>query len=181
MSTPPLSSAGVLVLWLAAGLVTGAWLWRQGHPPATAVAALVAWPLLLVLGPAPAAPGGPYAERIRRAFEGTAALLAEAGAPGAGELDALREAVTHADRRLALVDAVLHGSDGAPQASLARLQEAREVAGAEVESVLEELVGMRISVGLLALAPGEADAVVSEQLCRLRARLQAVDELARLG
>jgi hypothetical protein len=156
---------------------------------ATAVGALVCWPLLLpAFGKRPPSSPGPLGPRIADSVQALRTTLDDpAAAPmdGPDDLDGLIGALYRADERLALVDRLLESvtpdrgpTGGALAQSLAELRRARAAATAEVEAVLEGLAQLRIQIGLRSLAGNSVP--VRERLRDLRARLAAVDELADL-
>ncbi len=183
-------SSGLLVvvlgLYVLAGAGTALLLARRDHPPATALAALAAWPFLLpLLSTPPHPPGrGPFAQRIDgvfRALEGTLGDPAAGEVPWSGDLEGLRGTLHRGDARLALVEGLLadHGTEeGAVGESVARLRAARDRATAEIEAVLAEVVQLRLQVGLVALAGQTVP--VQERLRELLLRARALDEIARL-
>lgn len=173
----------LLAAYGVVGLAVGVWLVRSGSPPATAAAAVVAWPLLLQSrprGPEPE-PGGPLRVAIDRAFE---RLDDAAGRIGGlrpeweTERAALRDALVRADARLAVVDRILAEDRDGPQSltdSLDRLRARRERSADEIALVLGEIAQMRVQMGLLALS---GDAVpLRDGLRSLVARARALDEL----
>ena len=176
--------------YVGIGAGVGARLASDGHPSATSVSALAAWPLLLSLvGRSPAsrprvAGDGPFAPRIHDALFRLQEALGDPAAaelPWDAEVEALREVLLSADTRLALVDRLLE--DETTDAEVARshqaLAEARSHAAAEIEAVLSGLAQLRLQVGLLALQ-GEV-LPVTERLRELAARAGALDEVTRLS
>jgi hypothetical protein len=176
----------------AYGLVGAGVAWhcrRQAMGWATALGALVCWPLLLTaFGRTETRSLGPLGPRIARSVAALRSTLEDpAAAPvdGPDDLEGLVSALGRADERLALVDRLIESvtpertpASGALAQSLADLQRARANVAAEVEAVLEGLAQLRIQIGLRSLA---GDGVpVRERLRDLRARLAAVDELAEL-
>lgn len=176
------STSATLVIagvWLLLGGVTAAALARRGHPLATAVCAIAAWPVLVPLLAGTPAATGPWSARIVATF---AALEAAVRDPVAGEtldllaIGNLREALLRADARLELVDRLLAdemtGEDDASQ----RLKEARARAGAEVEAVLRGVAQLRVQVGILALTSDTGPA--RERLRDLSQRARALEEIS---
>jgi hypothetical protein len=182
---------GLLAAYALVGIAGAVVATRRQMGLATAVGALVCWPLLLPLLGAGhrRSSHGPLAPRIAAAVDALRTTLddpAAASMDGPEDLDGLIAALYRADERLALVDHLLDSvaaSDRAPAQgglaqSLADLRRARAAAAAEVEAVLEGLAQLRIQIGLRSLV---GDSVpVRERLRDLRARLAAVDELAQL-
>ena len=83
-----LATLVLIAVWLGLGVVTGVALHRRGHPPATSVTAVLAWPVLVpLLGGVPS--GGPFAERIAGAFTALRAALADPAAAGVVQVDEL--------------------------------------------------------------------------------------------
>ncbi len=175
------TTATLLLLagWLVVGGLTGMALSRRGQAPATALAALAAWPVLLpLLGDSPASTG-PFATRIDTCFTALRAALADpatAGVVTTEELQSLEQALRRADGRIAMVDRLLaeEALRGDPLAG--QLDRARGFAADEVEAVLRGVVQLRVQVGLVALA---GDTVpVRERMRELGARVRAIEEIS---
>lgn len=170
----------VVVILLGVYLLIGggmvATLLRRGQPAATALSALVAWPLL-VSGDPSATPSGPYWSRIAATFEALQrALPGEASALlTPADLAVLRSSLERADQRIAVVDRLLADPVLAAEPSSGRLLEARSRAAAELEAVLGGVIQLRVSVGLLTLAGDTAG--VRARLGELSARVRALEEL----
>ena len=167
--------------WLTVGLGVAGLLVGRGESPGTAVAAVVAWPTLVSLlsGPVtPAAPPGPYSGRIAAAF---LALRQALGDPALGSgtelssLDAIEASLRRADQRLAAVDRLLVDPGVAEDPASQRLIVARAHAAEEVETVLRQLVTVRVQLGLVALA-GDTS-TVRAHLAELAARARALEEV----
>lgn len=176
------SSALLLVSYVAVGLVSGAWLARQGQPLSTAASAVALWPILLMVGsrhPEPrAAVQGPLAAQIIARFadlERTASDPAASDVPYDEDIRSLRKALLVADERLGLADRVLASvhTDKATDLQLARDRAAREI-----EGVLDGVTELQVTVGMLALS-GNANGVRAE-LDALLARAAALQETAAL-
>jgi hypothetical protein len=181
--------------WLGAALVYGllglsvALLLRhQGQPTATAIGAVVAWPLLVsLLNPTKttptAPPRGPLADSIDAAFARTADVLALDLPDGQwlADLDAVRLSLQRVDARLALVDRIL--AEEADERDLGRLRAARARSADEVEGVLSGVGQLRVQVGLLALSDvsDNVPSTVFERLSALRGRARALEELSSPG
>lgn len=167
--------------WLAIGLGVAAALQRQGQPPSTAFAAIIAWPALLpVLGALPE-PGatGPFTERIGRAFLTLRQSVQEPHVAGITDLIALaaiEASLLRADARIAAVDRLLSDPAVVSDPGAERLRSARTRASAEVETVLAQLVHVRVQLGLVALV-GDTS-TVRAHLAELAARARALEEVA---
>ncbi|MFT4623232.1 MAG: hypothetical protein ACI8PZ_001888 [Myxococcota bacterium] len=176
--SPTLLTVALALTYLIVGGITGLALGRAGHGSSLAVSALAVWPLLLPLVGAPPAavtPPGPYSERIGRTFASLRSVLSDPAAvdvPWVADLDGLEESLMVADARLALVDRLLAdaGSEGGP------LRAARHAAGREIEAVIDEVLELRLQVGLVALA-GHA-LPVRDRLRELVARARALHEVS---
>lgn len=181
---PALAQPGLLEGVGAAYLVVGglvAWRLRGDGSWAAAVGALVAWPVFLPLltGPTGPAGAGPHAGRIRDVFAALERTLADPAAgevPWNGDLDGLRDALLRTDERLGLVDRLLAES---PPDRAEGLRAARTRTSGEIGAVLDEVVQLRLQIGLAALA-GDA-ASVRERLHELLHRARALDEVATHG
>jgi hypothetical protein len=186
--TPDLAS-GLGVGWVVAGVGVALVLHRRGQPAATALAALVVWPVLLPLvwaSPAVAA-GGPNAGRIEATAAAVRATLREAG--GADEallaaLGGLVRALHEADARVGRVDALLAAPsivEDHPGVQRARTQlvDGRRRALDEIDAVLAELVQLQLQVGLQALAGAPRD--LSDRIASLEGRIRALHEVDALG
>ena len=184
-----MTSLGLLVsaVYVAAGIATALLLARRRIAAATALAALVCWPLLLPLlrRPVIVAGDGPFAGRIAQCLAELRETLSDPAADDIeppADLEGLVADLHRTDQRLAMVDRLLadvpmHAEPGVAR-SVEALRRARTSAAGELEAVLEGIVQLRLQVGLRSLA---GDSVpVRERLRDLRARLAAVDELAQL-
>lgn len=183
---PSAGAALLLVGYAGVGVAVGGWLARRGAPVSTSVAAIAIWPLLWSAArerPAMKA-GGPLGPRISQAFDALRAALTDPAAaevPWRSELEGLEDALRRADERVGLVDRLLlapAGDDPEVQRSEEALRRARAHAVAEIEGVLAGVAQLRLQVGLVALA-GDAGGV-GDRLRQLRARVAALDEVARL-
>ncbi|GDX83000.1 hypothetical protein LBMAG42_48110 [Deltaproteobacteria bacterium] len=163
--------AMVVVVWLCVGLVVAAALHHRREPLSTALAAIPAWPLLLpvLLGPATSE----ASPRANAALERLAAALAEAGEPCA--LQGLREGLVAAETRLDRLDRLLAELGDAGEAELARVRLIRQGTASEIDAVLAEMVRLRVSIGLAALA--NEPRAVRAQLGELVARVRALEEV----
>ena len=179
---------GLLGAYASVGVVGAVIATRRSLGLATALGALVCWPLLLpLLGTRHVSTGGPLAPRIAAAVEALCTTLDDPAATsmeGPEDLDGLIAALYRADERLAMVDRLIasvelpeHAPSGLAQ-SLSELHRARSTTAAELEAVLEGLAQLRIQIGLRSLVGHGVP--VRERLRDLRARLAAVDELAAL-
>lgn len=143
-----------------------------------AFGALVAWPVYLPLLVAePSGPRtGPHARRITQVFRSLEATLADPAAgdvPWDADLSGLEGALRRTDERLALVDELLAETPGASTLELARAR-----TSGEIEAVLEEVVQLRVQIGLAALAGNSAS--VRDRLAELLHRAQALDEVSSI-
>lgn len=186
MSSPVL---GLLICaaYVGCGIAAALVLAHRKTAPATALAALVVWPLLLPLlyKPATDAMDGPFMARIELSLAELRATMDDPAADDVdppADLDGLVSDLHRTDRRLALVDRLLTDLPETPDSELARsalaLRCARGTAARELEAVLEGIVQLRLQIGLRSLAGNSVP--VRERLRDLRARLAAVDELAGL-
>lgn len=174
--------AGVIgALYLVAG-GTVAWrLSQRETSPAALLGAVVAWPVFLpLLGAPPRRKSlpGPLAPRIETVFRGLAVTLADpavAEVPWEANLEGLREALYRSDERLGLVDRLLEET-AAGEAGPVR--EARRRAEEEIERVLDEVVQLRLQIGLAALAGDNGS--VRDRLGELLLRVRALDEVTRI-
>lgn len=178
-STPVLVA---LAVYLLVGAGIGARLHRDGQPAATALSALVAWPLLVGLAPGQvAAAAGPFAERIHLALDQLGDALRQPGAASfttPEEVAALRRSLLAVDARIGMVDHILAepGVRASADPLIRRLADARARAAAEVEAVLGGVVQLRVQAGLLALLGDTAP--VRDRMHELGARVKAIEELA---
>lgn len=158
----------LLAGWMLVGGGVGLALHRRGHPLPTALAASVAWPMLLDLFGE--TPGGPFAARI-------AAVLAPLrGLVAAEEIESLRASLRAADAWVARADALLEPTPAGDPA-WEPLRAARVRAVGEMEAVLAEIVRLRVQVGLMDL---QADAGAARaRLGELRARVRVLEEIGR--
>ncbi len=170
----------IAALWLAVGLVVATALSRQGHPPPTALAAIIAWPAMVpLLGNAEGPVGGPFSARIHTAFSALRLALADpslAAAADEASLSGVESALHRADLRIASVDRLLADEALASDPESARLRAARDRAAAEVEAVLRQVLSLRVQLGLVALA-GDTS-TVRNHLAALAARARALEEVA---
>jgi hypothetical protein len=168
----PAILVGLALAWLAAGAVAVG----QQRPNTLlgAIAVTVAWPFMLV-GDAPKATG-PFAAEIEDALERLRLVIADVGfdPAWAGDLNALASALRRADARLAVVDRIL--ADAPVQAEVVTtLRARRDRAATALASALDELVTLRVRIGMQALC---GDTVpLRDQLADLTARQAAWDEL----
>ncbi len=167
-------------IWLALGLVVATALSRQGHPPPTALAAIVAWPAMIpLLGPGETPSAGPFSPRIHSAFSALRAALTDpalAGVSDAPTLAAVESALHRADARIAAVDRLLADEALAADPESTRLREARARAATEVDTVLHQVLTLRVQLGLVALA-GDTRSVRAH-LSALAAQARALEEVA---
>jgi hypothetical protein len=177
----------VFAAYVAVGIVIALLLARRRSPAATALTALVCWPLMIpLLRRTVVLPGeGPFADRIAQSLAELRDTLADPAADDVeppADLEGLVADLHRSDRRLAMVDRLLAHVPAQPEAGVARsvfaLRRARTAAAAELEAVLEGIVQLRLQIGLRSLAGNSVP--VRERLADLRARLAAVDELAQL-
>lgn len=177
LANPSLLTAigvGYLVLGGAAG-----WRLSRTHGWGSGVAALVAWPVFLPLLADRPGGEGPHQARICEVFEALERTLADPAAgevPWDADLSGLRSALWRTDERLGLVDRLLAESAGARTEGL---RQARNRTSTEIEAVLEEVVQLRLQIGLAALAGNAAS--VRERLAELLNRAEALDEVATLN
>lgn len=192
ISTGPTQlTLGLTAVYLVIGVGLALRVGRAGHPPLTAVSAVIGWPMLLsilVPGRGTHSSSGPMAGRIEQALDDLMSVLHDPAAGGAAfdtDLAGLRAALHRADERLGLADRLLQpceiGSTRAPGlpeevvVGLDCLVAARAQAEAEIDSVLSAVVQLRIQVGIRALAGNSAP--VRERLHELSARAAALEEL----
>ncbi|MDP2316999.1 MAG: hypothetical protein Q8P41_29165 [Pseudomonadota bacterium] len=174
------ATLALLGAWLLLGGVTALVLARRGQPAATALSALLAWPVLVPLL-ADAAPrhAGPFATRIDTCFTALRTALADPSATGivtAEELVSLEHALRRADGRIGMVDRLLAEEALRADPLALQLDRARGLAADEIESVLRGVVQLRVQVGLVALA---GDTVpVRERMRELGARVRAMEEIS---
>lgn len=170
----------IAALWLAVGLVFATALSRLGHPPPTALAAVIAWPAMVpLLGAVESPSGGPFSPRIHGAFGALRQALADpalAGAVDDGSLSRVESALRHADARIAAVDRLLADELLAQDPESTRLRAARDRAAAEVETVLHQVLTLRVQLGLVALA-GDTSAVRAH-VAALAAQARALEEVS---
>jgi len=178
---PSLPAFLLVITYVSLGLGFAAMLARRGERGGILASALIVWPALLpmVFGTVRAAPtaGGPYADRIDDAFVALKAVCSDPAADAIDweeDLTALRATLHRADARIALVDRLLDGSGGSPAAG--RLSAARDAAADQIESVVQDVVQLRLQIGLVALA-GEVEPV-RELLSQLVARATALEEVS---
>ncbi len=169
-----------LAAWVLVGAGVAVALVRQGHPTATVLAAVPCWPLLLpLLGGAPnPAPTGPNAARIHTTLDRLVRGFEERGEASPADLAPLRQSLLRADGRLARFDRLIDDAHDAQAADLDRVRAARSETAAEIDTVLAELVRLRVQLGLASLTadPGP----LKERLAHLAARVEAAEELDRV-
>ena len=167
------------VLYLAIGLYVAHGFQRDGQP-AAAAAAVFTWPQLLETGAAgPRLRMGPAAGAIRKGVSDLRGALDEPGVEGLfaeSDVERIELALMAADARVGTVDRLLADPTVLETAEGQRLQAAREQAATEVQTVLKNLVQLRVQLGLVALA-GETGPV-RDRLMELSARLTALEEVA---
>lgn len=173
------SLASILVVaYVAAGGGVAWRLYRQDPSWTVLAGALVAWPVFLpLLTDASPTTRGPLAGRIDQEFGSLTRTLADPSVeevPWAADLTALRSALERSDERLALVDRLI---DQSPPGSASDLIEARNRSAAELGGVLDEVVQLRLQIGLAALA-GDRGAVRA-RLTALLDRAAALDEVTQ--
>jgi len=165
------------VSYLAAGGVVAAKLGdRLGW--AGRIGALAAWPVFLPLLSGPTGRPGPHGPRIIEVFSALERTLADPaadGVPWTADLSGLRQALTRSDERIALVDRLICDAGSAPTGPL---KSAREQAATELQAVLDEVVQLRMQIGLAALH-GNAESV-KQRLSELLDRARAIDEVTGL-
>jgi hypothetical protein len=168
---PELLGAG----YLLAGTGVALKLRQKAMATSTVFSAVVCWPLYLGLltETPPQKRTGPLSDRIHKAFE----VLAEAELDVA-ETTELRRTLEAADARLAKVDQLLAQDLAYSGDALEHLKTARARAAAEIESVLDGVVELRIQAGLLELAGDTAP--VAARLRELRTRVEAIHEIGAL-
>lgn len=160
--------AGGVVVWRLRGRLG----WAAG------VGAFAAWPVFLPLLAGPSERPGPHATRIGEVFAALERTLADPAAeevPWSADLGGLRTALSRADERIGLVDRLL--ADAGPT-DTTPLRSAREAAAGELLAVLDEVVQLRLQIGLAALHGNAAS--VRERLSELLARAEAIDEVSGL-
>lgn len=163
----------IILLYILIGSFIGANLHHKGQSTATALSAILAWPLLV--GSTPTG-NGPLSSKIMAAFSALESAATETSAKGLisnEEVNALRHHLLLADGRLAIVDRLLQD----PQLSRSgeKLKQARERAAAEISEALEEVIELRIQMGLVTLAGDTGP--VRERMTALRARIHALEEI----
>ncbi|MDP2310122.1 MAG: hypothetical protein Q8P18_29160 [Pseudomonadota bacterium] len=179
------TSATLLLLgaWLLLGGGTALVLARRGQPAATALSALIAWPVLLPLLGEPAGQQagtrnvGPFATRIDTCFAALRSALTDPSISGivtVEELVSLEQSMRRADGRIGMVDRLLSEDALRADPLAIQLARARELAADEIESVLRGVVQLRVQVGLVALAGDTLP--VREGLRELGARVRAIEE-----
>ncbi|MEZ4320430.1 MAG: hypothetical protein R3F61_23320 [Myxococcota bacterium] len=172
---------GLLELLGASYLVAGGVVvWRLGGRLGWAgtVGAFAAWPVFLPLLTGPTERPGPHGARIHEVFAALERTLTDPAAeevPWSADLGGLREALSRADERIGLVDRLLADAGPAPTGTL---RQAREAAAGELLAVLDEVVQLRLQIGLAALHGNAAS--VRERLSELLARAEAIDEVTGL-
>ncbi len=183
-STLALHTTAVLAVgWVLAGAVLAVRLSSQGHGAGLSLAAIVGWPFLVTLALAPPTPvrtRGPLADAIDAAVGGLREAAEDPDAPllPPSDLDALHADLTRTDLRLARVDALLANA-GAATPATAALHTARDEAHARVREAIDELVAIRLQLGLH-LLDGDTRPVVA-RLGALRRRMAAFEETATPG
>ncbi len=170
----------LLAAWLIVGGGTALVLARRGQPAATALSALVAWPVLLpILADAVPRHIGPFTTRIDTCFTALRTALADPSATGivtADELVSLEQALRRADGRIGMVDRLLAEEALRADPLAVQLERARGLAADEIEAVLRGVVQLRVQVGLVALAGDTLP--VRERLRELGARVRAIEEIS---
>jgi hypothetical protein len=165
----------VLLVYLGIGVYLSTSFIQKGATGG-ALATLVAWPLMLGAWSQYSAGTGPFTVRIQQAFRALEAAWQDPGAKGVLpelELKSLEQSLIRADSRIGMVDRLLE--DPAVAEGGAPLREARARAAREVEQALQELVLLRVQLGLVALA-GDTRPVQSS-LANLSARVRALEEM----
>lgn len=180
------TTATLLLLgaWLLFGGGTALMLARRGQPVATALSALLAWPVLLpLLGDTGGDSGqrtiGPFATRIDTCFTALRGALRDPSVidiVSAEELVSLEQALRRADGRIGMVDRLLAEEALRADPLAAQLDRARGHAADEIESVLRGVVQLRVQVGLVALAGDTLP--VRERMRELSARVRAIEEIS---
>ena len=161
----------IILLYILIGSFIGATLHRKGQPTATALSAVLAWPLLIG---STTQGNGPLSSKIMAAFSALESAATEtSGLINNEEVNALRHHLLLADSRLAIVDRLLQ--DPQLSRSGARLKQARERAAAEISEALEEVIELRIQMGLVTLAGDTGP--VRERMTALRAQIHALEEI----
>jgi hypothetical protein len=183
---------GVAYLVVGAGVATR--LHRSGRVGlGGAVGAFAAWPVFLPVLAGPSSGAGPFANRIVEVFAALERTLHDPAADDvawssdvAVDLSGLQTALFRADDRIALVDRLLSEArasgprDPARLAALtAPLDEARALAADELSAVLDEVVQLRLQIGLAALHGNAAS--VRQRLAELQARAEAIDEVSEVS
>lgn len=179
--SPTAATLLLLAAWLVIGGATALALTRRGQPPATALTALVAWPVLVPLLTDGAVPRstGPFVTRIDTCFTSLRAALADpsaAGVIGAEDLATLESALRRADARIGMVDRLLQEDAVSDDPVATQLHRARGFAAEEIEAVLRGVVQLRVQVGLVALAGDTLP--VRERMNELGARVRAIEEMS---
>ncbi len=174
--------------YLAVGMACCWRLARAGYPAATAVSGLACWPLLLSLLQRQHPPGDrDRCDRIDAAIAGLRGALDHADPvfiPPGVDLDHLRHAMHRVNARIAWADRMLVECGQHPpgielQATLDALQQSRQHAADELDSVLSSLVQLRIQLGLADLAEGNAP--VAQCLDEVQSRVDALRALSALS
>ena len=180
---------GVAYLVVGAGVATR--LHRGGQVGwGGAVGAFAAWPVFLPVLAGPTAGAGPFAARIQEVFAALERTLRDPAADDVAwsndvGLSGLRVALERADERIALVDRLLSEARASNPGDAERLaaltgplDEARAKAADELSAVLDEVVQLRLQIGLAALHGNAAS--VRERLAELQARAEAIDEVSEV-
>ncbi len=166
--------------WLAIGIVTGVALAHRGHPPATTLAAVLAWPVLLPLFEAThLGTAGPHHAQIVTAFDALTTALADPVASTVvdpASILHLRDALIRADARILAVDRLLADPSLAGDDAADRLRTAHAYAVGEVDAALRGVIQLRVQLGLLALLGDTGPA--RAQLDALAARVRALEEVS---
>jgi len=178
MATTQTLTGLLVLLYLAAGVLTAMRLEQRHRPRGAVVGALVAWPLMLPLlaDGVPVTARGPMSDRIDAALRSLGQTLADPAARDVGadaDLSGLRLALHAADARLALVDRVLADAPEGPATGEVRAARARGEKA--IVGVLDEVQQLRLQVGMAAIAGGSE--LLSRRLAELSARAGALAEV----
>jgi hypothetical protein len=167
------------VLYFGIGGAVAWQLHRQDPSLGVTAGALVAWPVFLPLLAPASTPvsSGPMQGAIDEVFCALRTTLrdpAVVDVPWEADLQGLQAALVRSDERLALVDRLLAEETGGARGEL---EDARARSVAEIQAVLDEVVQLRIQIGLAALAGDNGS--VRDQLAELLGRVRALDEVTR--
>ncbi len=187
-------SPGLLELLGVAYLVVGAGVAAKLHRSgrvgvAGAIGAFAAWPVFLPVLAGPSGGSGPFASRIVEVFAALERTLHDPAADDvswSADLTGLQTALHRADDRIALVDRLLSEARASGPSDPARMDaltaplvEARQTAADELSAVLDEVVQLRLQIGLAALHGNAAS--VRHRLAELQARAEAIDEVSEVS